>query len=814
MQSIQKMPARSAIAHAAACLVLALQMQAAMAQSANFDIPAQPLATALNQFARQAGLQLVFTPALAQDRQSPRIAGTQDVRQALDALLRGSGLHGQVEGGTLTVQSAATLQGTLAEVRVEASRVDDGRTEGSGAYTATSARAATGLALSSRETPQSISVITRQRMDDQNLHTLDEALESTTGITTFQSPSGGKYYYSRGFQFSTFQYDGVPLERSSYAVGSGFTSDTSYYDRVEVLRGPAGLLQGAGSPGGTLNLVRKRPQAEKTLSVSTSVGSWNNYRASVDAGGPLNEDGSLRGRASFTREDRHYFYDTANSKKNVLYGVLEYDLAPATTLSAGASWEDLDALPYWGGLPRNTDGSAVDVRRSTFTGANWNRWKNRQGTVFADLTHRVDERWTLKVAAMVLKESNDMLYSFGRGAVNPATGAGMMSRAYLYDFESTNKGIDVHLDGKFAAAGRQHDVVIGANASRLTTDDLAAGLLNLGGMNIYDPVSPRQPTTAELMNTSYTAYSQRTVKQTGVYGVTRLKLADPLTLVLGTRVSNYRYEFDSRRHLSGLQSNTRMEAKNEVTPYGGVIYELNGQWSAYASYADVFEPQSALNVSGGLLKPIKGSNYEVGLKGEHFGGKLNTALALFRIDQVHRAQVDYQSDMSCDGWYCSVASGKVRSQGIDAEISGEVARGLQIFAGYTYTDNTYRSNPEDPTQVGQTFNSYTPRHLLRVAADYRLPAEFNAWSVGGGVSIQSENHHTNYGGTGGVARISQPGYALWNARIGYRIDKRWTVALNINNLLDKRYYNTIGWLYADSHFGEPRNAVLTLRGTF
>ncbi|MES2531992.1 MAG: TonB-dependent siderophore receptor [Pseudomonadota bacterium] len=794
--------------------------QTAASTPRNFQVPAGPLAGALAGFAADAGVSVSAPPELVRGIASPGLSGSFPVAEGLARVLAGTGLEAVPGGDRAWVlrrrAAAATTEAsgtTLAAVTVTAQAERNAATEGTGAY---NARTVT-IGKSDRtlrEVPQSVSVVTRQRLDDQNLYTLDEALEATTGITTFQSPSGGKYYYARGFQFSTFQYDGVPLERSSYAIGSGFTSDTSYYDRIEVLRGPAGLMQGAGSPGGTLNLVRKRPQAEKTLSISTSAGSWDNYRTSVDAGGPLNEDGSLRGRASFTREDRHYFYDTAKSRKDVFYGILEYDISPATTIAAGVSSEDLDALPYWGGLPRNADGSAVDVRRSTFTGASWNRWTNRQTTLFADATHRFNDRWTLKAAAMVLKENNDMLYSFGRGAVDPLTGDGMVSRAYLYDFENTNKGIDVHLDGKFDAAGRTHEIVIGANASRLHTDDLAAGLINLGGMNIYDPVSPRQPTLSELMNTSYTAYSQRTVNQTGVYGVARLKLADPLTLVLGGRVSNYSYEVESQKYVSGVQSSTRMDAKHEFTPYGGLIYELNKQWSAYASYADIFEPQSALNASGSLLKPIQGSNVEVGLKGEHFGGKLNTSFALFRINQTNRAQVDYLSDMNCDGWYCSVASGQVRSQGFDAEVSGEVARGLQVFAGYTYTSTQYRKNEEDETQVGLAFNSYTPRHLLRLAADYRLPGALNAWSVGGGVTVQSDNHHTNYGGTGGVARISQPGYAVWNARIGYRIDPRWSVGLNINNLLDKRYYSTIGWLYADSHFGEPRNAMVTLRGTF
>ncbi len=793
------------------------------ARSATYDIPAGALGPALSRFAASAGITLSFEPTLTDGRNTSGLHGSHTLNSGFTQLLAGSGLEAVPrEGGGYTLRravggasaAAATTAGTtgaatLGEVQVTAQAERSAVTEGTASYTSRAVTIGRGD-LDLREIPQSISVVTRQRMDDQNLYTLDEVMEATTGITTFQSPSGGKYYYSRGFLFSTFQYDGVPLERSSYAIGSGFTNDAFLYDRVEVLRGPAGLLQGAGSPGGTLNLVRKRPTAEKTFAFTASAGSWNHYRTTLDASGALNADGSLRGRAGLSAEDQRYYYDTAKSRKNVLYGVLEYDLSPATTIAAGVSLEDLDSLPYWGGLPRNTDGSAVNVRRSTFTGASWNNWQNKQTTFFADLTHRFNDQWTLKAAGMALKETNDMKYSFGRGAVNAATGDGMVSRAYLYEFENTNRGLDVNLTGHFEAWGLQHQVVVGANASRLKTDDLAAGLINLGPMNIYNPVSPRDPSLAELMNTTYTTTSQRTVRQDGLYGVARLKLAQPLTLVLGGRVGSYKYQVDSQKYLSGVQSTSIMEAKHEFTPYGGLIYDLTPNWSAYVSYTDVFQPQGEEDTAGQFLKPIKGSNYEAGVKGEFLDGKLNTAFALFRIDQVNRAQyID-----GCDGSNCYVSSGKVRSQGLDAEISGEVARGLQLFAGYTYTSNKYRSNPEDDTQVGLAANTYTPRHLLRVALDYRLPGDLNAWNVGAGANIQSENFHSNYGGTGGVDRITQPGYAVWNARLGYQINKQWSAALNINNLFDKRYFSTIGWLYADNHFGEPRSATVTLRGKF
>ncbi|WP_334180869.1 TonB-dependent siderophore receptor [Pseudomonas nitroreducens] len=246
------------------------------------------------------------------------------------------------------------------------------------------------------------------------------------------------------------------------------------------------------------------------------------------------------------------------------------------------------------------------------------------------------------------------------------------------------------------------------------------------------------------------------------------------------------------------------------------MYELNNQWSAYVSYTDIFKPQTELTQDSASLKPIEGSNYEIGLKGELMEGRVNTSFAIFRVDQENRAQYDYASECGQNGEdNCYVAGGKVRAEGFDAEISGEVLRGLQLFAGYTYTSTKFLNDPGDGTSSsGSTFNSYTPRHLLRFWGDYNLPGALSQWTVGAGASIQSENYNTNFGGTGGVGDIKQSGYAIWNARLGYQINKNFSVALNGNNLFDKKYYSSIGWLNASNQYGDPRNYAVTLKADF
>ena len=809
---------------ALSALAIALQ-GASLASSAapvqapqTWSINAGSLAQVLARFASDSGVTLQYSPELARGLSSPGLQGHFGIEEGFLKLLAGTGLQAVRRGDgvyglePLPQNNSGALN--LAPLNISGRQVQ-ATTEDSGSYTSNAATIGKSTHRL-KDIPQSVSVITRKAMDDQRLDTLDEVLEKTTGVTTFQSPSGGKYIYSRGFEVEAIQYDGVPLDRRYYAIGSSFTSDTLLYDRVEVLRGANGLLQGSGNPGAAINLVRKRPKAEPALSVTASAGSWDTYRQTLDASTPLTADGALRGRLVAAHEDQNYFYDTAESRKNVLYGILEYDLGDATTVAAGASVEDLHAVPFFSGLPRNKDGSAVNAGRSTFTGADWNKWDNKQTTYFADVTHDFNDDWRLKASGSYMRETNYILYSFGRGSVDPATGDGMRSRAYLYDFENVNKGADINLTGKWRTAGLEHEVVGGANASDLQTDDLQAGLLNLGSINLYNPVSPQRPTQEQLLGTTYAGTSRGKISQNGVYGVVRYKLAEPLTLVLGGRTSNYKYDYQLQRFNTGSPAPAHASESGVFTPYGGLIFALNEQWSAYASYADIFKPQTELSENTTTLKPITGSNYELCLKGELFDGRVNTSFALFRVDQNNRAQYDYNSECGRNGEdNCYVDGGKARAQGFDAEISGEVLDGLQLFAGYTYTKTEYLNDPGDGTTAsGATFNSYTPRHMLRFWADYNLPDQLDQWTVGGGATIQSENYHSNFGGTDGVGDIEQAGYAIWNARLAYKINQNFSVSLNGNNLFDKKYYSTIGWLYAANHYGDPRNYTVTLRADF
>ena len=351
------------------------------AQELSFNLPAGPLGNTLNAIASQSGQIVSLEPALVQGKQAPAVIGRMSPEQAMNRALSGSQLQLRITGqGNFSVEPAAQDSGALQlGVTSIVERSLDPTSEGSGSYTPRTVTIGKG-AHTLKETPQSVTVITRKMLDDQNLNTIEQVMEKTPGITVYDSPMGGKYFYSRGFRMTgQYQYDGVPLDiGSSYVQADSFSSDMAIYDRVEVLRGAAGMMKGAGGTAGAVNFVRKRGEYTPHTQLSLSAGTWDNYRGQIDTGGPLNEDGTLRGRAVVTQQTRQYFYDIGDRKDQIYYGALDYDLSPDTTVGVGIAYEDVDATPCWGGLPRYADGSDLKLKRSTCLNTAWNQQRSQR----------------------------------------------------------------------------------------------------------------------------------------------------------------------------------------------------------------------------------------------------------------------------------------------------------------------------------------------------------------------------------------------------------------------------------------------------
>ncbi|MFL1515263.1 TonB-dependent siderophore receptor [Pseudomonas prosekii] len=778
------------------------------AEEFSLNIPAQSLPQALQAFGAQTNQQVIYNADDMAGLRSTQVSGKLSSEVAISQLLSGTGVNYSFEGNTLMLVRGTSTQGLELGATTISAQQASATTEGSNSYTSNAVTIGKGT-HTLREIPQSVTVITRKQLDDQGIVDLKDAANKTTGLVGAQGVGRGLVLSSRGFQIDDWQYDGVPIPRNTYALGNWATQDLIFFDRMEVLRGASGLLQGTGSPGGAVNLVRKRGQAAPKVTLTGKAGSWDHYGLQLDAGGPLNQEGTIRGRFVADQDNSHSFVDSEWYETTSLYGALDFDLSDATTVGFAVSQSDGESRSNVRGFPRYADGKPIDLPRKTYTGAKWNHSDIDVTTLYTDLEHRFNDDWAFKVGAVRMTETNKAKNQRVQNGIN-ADGTGVQYADFLTDLDSTKVALDMNVTGKFDAWSMQQEVMFGGNYSKVTTDDKYARTFNNSSDNIFDINHDRPDISYEGLINSPGGRgfpSEYDIRQKGLYGSWRVKPVDDLTLVLGSRVSWYDYSYKSWTQTTTAiteEPESTSTESGEVTPYAGIIYDLSREWSVYASYTDVFVPQTERTTGGSVVKPIIGSNYEVGIKGELMDGRINTSLALFRYDQENRAVIDTAGEQSCDGWYCSNASGKVRSQGLDAEISGEVIDNLQLFAGYTYNTTKYL---EDPENEGKIFSWWTPKHMLRVWGNYQFTGDWKQVSTGLGFTAQT---HT----VGFDHAVNVPGYAVWNARVGYQLTPEIELAMNANNLFDKGYFTpAYNQINGNNNYGDPRNVMFSVKYT-
>lgn len=647
--------------------------------------------------------------------------------------------------------------------------------------------------LKPRELPQSASVIDHERLEQQNLFSLDEAMQQATGVTVQPFQLLTTAYYVRGFKVDSFELDGVPALLGNTASSP---QDMAIYERVEILRGSNGLLHGTGNPAATVNLVRKRPQREFAASTTLSAGRWDRYRAEVDVGGPLSASGNVRGRAVAAYEDRDYFYDVADQGTRLLYGVTEFDLSPDTLLTVGAQYQHIDSITNMAGVPMAKDGSNLGLSRDTYLDVDWDRFKWDTYRAFGSLEQQLGGGWKGKVSAEYQEADSRLRYAGSFGAIDPQTGDGGQLTGAAYKFKSIQRSLDANLNGPVRLFGLTHELLGGVTYAQGETRQDTARFLNLPNtpVNVYrwDPHGVPRPQIGQ-----YTSPGTTTTTQKGLYALGRIKLAEPLTLVVGGRESWWDQDTPATRFKPGRQ----------FTPYGGLIWDFARDWSWYVSYAEVYQLQADRQTwNSEPLSPVEGKTYETGIKGELADGRLNLSLAAFRIDLENNPQEDPDHPGPPNNPFY-ISGGKVRSQGFELEGTGYLTPYWSLSAGYTYTSTEYLKDSQNDS--GTRYSTFTPRHLLRLWSNYDLPWQDRRWSVGGGLQAQSD-YSVDYRGVS----MRQGGYALVNMRLGYKIDEHWTAAVNVNNLFDRTYYQSLSNPNWNNRYGEPRSFNVSLRGAF
>jgi len=777
--------------------LLPTQAHAAEASATvNFDILAGNLDQALSRFGRQAGIQIAVNAELTSGRQSPGLSGKHSIAEGMRQLLVGSGLEAVRDAdGEYTLRrlpSVVSSAITLAPITVTAGLENSGTTENTDSYTQLGpSRTATGLAMTMRETPQSISVITRQRMDDQNLTSVGEVLDQTPGISRTQYGLPGAGYadlYSRGFAIQNYQIDGVltPASALQGLSASIVSLDSAIYDRIEIVRGASGLLTGAGDPSATVNLLRKRPSSEFQAYATVAAGSWEHYRTEADVGGPLNEAGTLRGRLVAANDQGNSWIERYHSESTTVYGVAELDLDDSTQLTLGF---DTFKGRYDGGTQNgfsllDSNGNKTNISQNANAGASWAYNDVQRYNLFASMQKSFANGWQANLSISHSKTETDEMLGYVDGTIDATTGA---ADTYIghYQWSPEQNAVDLRLSGPYQLFGRKHELLLGLNFYTIKRQDPAYE--QLWG----NPVSNAYTFDGNIVHPDLARVGTDSLntRQLGIYLATRLRPTDRLSLTLGSRVTDW-----SNQALT-QSSEQNLKESGVVTPYAGVVYNLNEQLSTYASYARIFNPQSYQDRNGQTLKPEEGINYEMGLKGEFFGKRLNASAAVFEVVKDNLAVRD-GATLTPSGNDAYRAESNTKARGYELELSGELTPNLKVAGGFT------RVVTRDGD--GLRINTELPKHQFKLFTSYRLPGALNRFTVGGSLTWQSEIYYADN------AARRQEAYSLIGLMARYQASEKLSFMLNAENLGDKKYLVN-AWNHS---YGAPRNFMVTAKYNF
>nr|WP_277998510.1 TonB-dependent siderophore receptor [Sphingomonas liriopis] len=694
-----------------------------------------------------------------------------------------------------------------------------------------------------KDTPNTVSVIDREQIEAQNLFTLEDALTATNGITVTGVSSEDPSYVSRGFAITNYLVDGVPTLAFNFP---GVVPDLFAYDRLEVLRGPAGLFSGSGNPSGSINMVRKRPLDAFRMQASAGYGSYDNKRLELDVSVPVTSRIGIRG--GVMAQDQDQFFDVAHRNRINAFGVASVEIGDRTTLTFGGSYDRFkpaiqSGLPGYVGGADGSDGRLLDVARSTYLGADWNRFRSETWTGFAEIAHRISDRWTLRATGLYTDVDRIDIYSYiGAQPVTAANGGTTSHIAYRGDSFATTRAVDFNGVGNFPLFGREQTLILGADYQAQDYSSYYTRLSNYARINVFNPVSPAEPVLNPYGPSPYypvqgsgatcpaTAVTpipancvaqvyggtHTIVEQYGLYGQLRLQPVAGVTLIGGGRMTWWEQTTDTLLPTAARGRPTGIDAR--FTPYAGVVWDVTRKLNLYASYADSFTPQSPpagrVRVGGGTVQPLIGDQYELGSKWSLMHDRLLLSAALYQITQRNRL-FNPADDQSI---YLQI--GKVRARGIEAEATGEILPGWRINGGYTYTKTEYLEDTQ-PQYEGLALTPIIPKHMVKAFTNY-APKEgvLAGASLGGGITWFSATSGgtpsiLNPNGTRTVSSVVRQGaYAVLDLRAGYQLTPQASVSVNVNNLLDRSYYARISSTARGNYYGSPRTVFATLRYTF
>ncbi|MBM0106279.1 TonB-dependent siderophore receptor [Steroidobacter sp. S1-65] len=643
-------------------------------------------------------------------------------------------------------------------------------------------KGATGLDMDIAETPQSISVVSAEQMNDFGADDINEALRLVTGINVEEWETNRTNYMARGFEIKNTQVDGVGLP-NDWGIVHG-AMDSFGYEKIEVIRGANGLLTGVGNSSGTINYVRKRPTNSAQGSIGLSAGSFEQRRVEADYSTPFTADGKWAGRLVVASEDQDSYVRGLSNDRTFVYGVVDGQLGERSTLTLGASYQDANTDGnMWGALVlAYTDGTQAEFGRSASTALDWTFWDTENTTAFAEYTFALADAWDLKLTYNYRKYQDDskLFFAFTNEGIDRETGLGLWGFPGSWPTEDEAHMFELSLSGRFELFGREHEAMLGLNHS------------SSEHLQLFRPVDVNDPAWGELPPFPYPgdafaepvwgaaqvdSRTEQTLKR--AFGATRFNVTDKLRAIVGFNYSEYQRD--------GHQSLVLFDQReSELSPYAGLTYQLLGNLMVYGSYSDIYQPQDQYDINDRYLVASKGLNYEVGLKAEWLDERLLTTLALFEAEQEDLATFAGQHP---DGQYYYEGV-DVNSRGIELEVVGRIGEHVNLVLGYT----TLQLEDEQDQDVYE----WVPRRTANIALSARLPS-FTALSFGVNGRWQSDisklDEYTN-------VVIRQDSYTTLNAFARWDVTQNLHVRANVRNITDEKYITS---LYQVGYYAAPRN---------
>lgn len=755
---------------------------------ATYSMSAQPLASALAQFARQNQLQLSFDAALAAGKTAPAVNGQLNVREALAQLLRDSGLGWSLTDDRTLLLFAQPASGSvnLAPSTITSSSYverADGPVQG---YRATRSATGTKTDTALRDIPQSIQVVSRQVLEDQQVNNLGDALTNVSSVQRGNSHGGSsESFIIRGFKATTYAVDGMlinPLVSRPEAL-----RDLANVERVEVLKGPASVLYGRGNPGGLINLVTRQPSFTPEAQVKAQVGSYDFYRLEANASGPLDEAKTLAGRMTVATQTSRGFRDTfRDSKRTYIAPTLRWEPSDATRVDAGLEYINQTSPFDRGLIPVN---GKINMNADRFLHEPWSRDKADKFSAWYRAEHDVNDWLTLRQMTRWDQSHKDRYVVDLRGLEDD--GRTLNRRAT--DGDERIKTLDMQFEAiaRFATGGFNHTALAGfeyIDGKRNVASDRAT----LTAIDIFNPVYGANPGPF-----SFNEETDYKLESYSFYLQDQIDLSEQWKLIVGARYDDTRQR-NTSTDADYVVTKTNLDP-SKVSPRLGLVYQPTNWVALYASYSTSFTPQSDIDRSGSTLDPEEGEQYEVGAKFDLIPDRLSATLSVFEITRQNVAAPDPTDDNY------SVQTGEQRVRGVELDVSGTPLAGWEIIGNVSALDAKVTKDTE--IETGNRLDG-VPILSGSIWSSYQIQnGPLKDLGFGAGVIAVGERQ----GDIDNSYDVS--GYARIDASVFYDIDKNIRVSLNGRNLTDRKYIETAAG--TDGNYaGAPASFVASVSAKF